>query len=137
LNGGGRRWQLGALNGGRRWQLGAAAAGGRARVPCRGAARSGGGRGAAARGQPGGAARGRAGSSGAAGRQAAAWHGRETEKEKREEGSSDRFKLLIFGGCVRSRRKLCYFLRLCQVAENNRWLSKMVHSAVVLAFSCH
>jgi hypothetical protein len=83
------------------------------------------------------AKRGRAGSSGAAGRQAAAWHGRETEKEKREEGSSDRFKLLIFGGCVRSRRKLCYFLRLCQVAENNRWLSKMVHSAVVLAFSCH
>jgi hypothetical protein len=25
----------------------------------------------------------------------------------------------IFGGCVSSRRKLCYFRRLCLAAENN------------------
>jgi hypothetical protein len=77
-----RWWRLGALNGGRRrWRLRATAAGsgGRRWGRC------------AARGRPGSGGVG-SGGGGAVGRL------RQREEETEKEGSSDRFKSLIFGG---------------------------------------
>jgi hypothetical protein len=103
LNDGDRRGQRGALNGGRR-RLGGGG-GGRvgARVPRAGALR---GVGPAGSGGVGPAVRSSAGRAaqelGAAARAETAVGRR--EEEKRERVRADRFKQVIFGGCVKSRR---------------------------------